>query len=54
MLSYFASCPAHHAALLCGIAVPLITFGSALLFIGALEIAVQLFALTSSEEDYHG
>ncbi|WP_173009416.1 hypothetical protein [Methylobacterium sp. P1-11] len=50
MLTYLGSCPAHHAALLCGIAVPLITFGSALLFIGAFEIAHQLFALTSSED----
>ena len=50
MISYLASCPAHHAALLCGIAVPLISFGSALLFIGALEIAHQLFAFTSSED----
>ena len=50
MLTYLASCPAHHAALLCGIAVPLISFGSVLLFIGALEIAAELFALTSSED----
>ncbi len=50
MLTYLASCPAHHAALLCGIAVPLITGCSLLLVIGAIEIALQLFALTTYED----
>ena len=54
MLSYLSTCPAHHAALLCGIVVPLITFGAALLLIGAIEVAAEILKMLFSLENHHG
>lgn len=54
MFSYLASCPAHHAALLCGVAAPLVTFGGVILFIGAVEVAAEILEMLFSLEKHHG
>jgi hypothetical protein len=51
MLSFLASCSANQAAVLCALAAPLISFCALILFIGAVEVAAEIFFPACSSED---